>query len=277
MIETSFPIVFLPGSGNIAPDLMLLRSGPDDPTGFATIHYPDWRRYAAGNFSNDQLIAELVDNIAAMVPSGPIHIIGLSIGGHFGYVAALRLRAQGREIGGFCAIDAFMIETADATPGWQGRALSQALELLRKRSLGEFLEFARSKFWRGLLRSTQSVLPHLLRAFPGRKSGLSTIDPVLDQELSMRLMVRETAPWLASLDDNPEPLDAPATLLRTSLTADDDAAWRRRCPQLVIHKLPGQHRTLFDPENIAVLRDALATAMRGWRQATTKDADRMLC
>ena len=81
----------------------------------------------------------------------------------------------------------------------------------------------------------------------------------------MRLLVRTTAPWLASLDRQPEALDARAILLRTRLTASDDAAWRRRCPNIEIFEIPGQHHTLFEPENVAALHETFIAATRDWR------------
>ena len=42
--------------------------------------------------------------IDARIPYGPIRLVGLSMGGHFAYAAALRLQGMGREIAGFCAI-----------------------------------------------------------------------------------------------------------------------------------------------------------------------------
>ena len=81
----------------------------------------------------------------------------------------------------------------------------------------------------------------------------------------MRLLLRETAPWIASLDRDPRPLAVPVALLRTALTAGDDAAWQRRCPAIRILEVRGGHYTLFAPEHAAGLRDAFNTARRDWR------------
>ena len=268
MTDLSPTIIFLPGSGGGSPDFSVFRTGPDDATHFESIGYPDWRRSAAGGFSAEALIAELVEKIVTTVPQGPIHIIGLSIGGHFGYAAALRLQAMGREIAGLCAIDSFMIVSAEPSAGWKGRALAEALELLRGRRFGEFMRFVRSKFWRALLRLAGSRLPGLLQRFSsGRSPSVSAFDPIFERELSMRLLVRETAPWIASLDREPVALRAPAVLLRTRLTAGDDAAWRRRCPNIEVFEITGQHHTLFEAENIGSLREAFFTATRDWRKA----------
>jgi thioesterase domain-containing protein len=267
MTDSSSPIIFLSGAGGGAPNLDVFRESVEDVTRFEVISYPGWERYAADGFSAEVLMADLVAQIAARVPRGPIRIVGLSIGGHFGYAAALRLQEMGREIAGFCAIDAFMITSSKPSAGWRGRAVAQGLELLRRRRFGEFIRFVRSKFWRGLFRLAGSRLPNLLQGFSssGQQPSVSALDPIFEKELSLRLLIQGVAPWIASLDRESVPLKAPAILLRTQLTASDDAAWLRRCPNMEIFEIAGQHHTLFEPENIGSLREAFVTATRGWR------------
>jgi thioesterase domain-containing protein len=269
MTDPAQAVLFFPGAGGGSPDLTAFRAGPQDLTPFETIKYPGWRRYVADDFSPESLIAELAAQAAARVPEGPIRIVGVSIGGHFGYAVALHLQALGREIAGFCAIDTFMITSSKPSPGWQARALAQGYELLRKRQLGMLLGFARSKFWRALLRLSESRLTPLLRGVPssGQPLALSRLDPIFEVELSMRLLLRGVAPWLASLDDAPVPLEAPSILLRTRLTAQHDPAWRRRCPRIRIFEILGQHHTLFDaPENIASLHQTFIDVTGDWHQ-----------
>lgn len=267
MMESSSPVLFLSGAGGGAPDLEVFREGVEDMTRFEVIGYPGWKRYVADDFSAEVLIAELAAQIVAKVPHGPIRIVGLSIGGHFGYAIGLHLQAKGREIAGVCAIDSFMIASSEPSAGWKGRALEQGFELIRQRRIGEFARFLRSKFWRALVRLAGGRLPGLLRGFASSRwlPSVSTFDPMFEEELSMRLLVREVAPWLGSLDREPVALKAPAILLRTPLTAGDDAAWRRRCPNIEIVEIPGQHHTLFEPEHSGSLREAFFAATRDWR------------
>jgi thioesterase domain-containing protein len=254
-------VIFLSGAGGGAPDLSVFRITPDDTTRFEVIGYPGWKRYVADSFSAEVLIVDLATQIATRVPHGPIRIVGLSIGGHFGYAAALRLQTMGREIASFCAIDTFMIASSQPSAGWRGRALSQGLELLRRRRYGEFVRFLRSKLWRALARLAGSRLPWLMRRTPTSLwSAVLALDPIFEEEMSMRLLIREAAPWIPSLDREVVELKAPAILLRASLTAGDDAAWRRRCPQIEIFEIPGQHHNLFEPENIGSLREAFIAA-----------------
>ena len=167
-------------------------------------------------------------------------------------------------------IDTFMIASSEPSAGWQGRYLTQGWNLLRKRRIGEFILLVRSLFWRALLRLARGRLPSLLRRFAssGRLPSVSAFDPLFEEELSMRLLIREVAPWIASLDRDPVALEAPAVLLRTRGTASDDAAWRRRCPGIKVIEIPGDHQRVFDPENIDSLREAFITATGDWRGMT---------
>jgi thioesterase domain-containing protein len=273
MNNRSNPIIFLSGAGGGAPDLGIFREGAEDATHFEVIAYPGWKRYAARGFTADVLIADLALAIATKIPEGPIHIVGLSIGGHFGYAVALRLQAMGREIAGFCAIDTFMISSSGPSAGWKSRAAAQGLELLRKRRFGEFVRFLRSKFWRASVRFVGDRLPSLVGKFSSsrRLSAFLASDPIFEEELSMRLLIRAAAPWIASLDREPVLLQAPTILLRTALASSDDEAWRRRCPNIDIFEIPGRHYSLFEPENIDTLHENFIAATRGWRVGVLSD------
>jgi thioesterase domain-containing protein len=234
---------------------------------FEVINYPGWKRIVADGFSAEVLIDDLAQEIATRVPRAPIHIVAFSIGGHFGYAAALRLQSMGREIAGFCAIDTFMIVSSKPSAGWKGRVLAQGLELLRRRRFSEFARYLRSKFWRAVGRLAGRRLPGLLKGLysSNRMPSLSAIDPMFEKDITMRLLIDAVAPWIASLDREPVPLKAPAVLLRTGSTSNDDLSWRRRCPDIEIYEIPGQHHTLFEAENIANLREVFITATRDWR------------
>jgi thioesterase domain-containing protein len=258
-------IVFLPGAGGDPPDLGVFREGPGDANQVEAIDYPGWRRYVAEGYSADALIDDLAVEIARRIPAGPIRIIGVSIGGHFGYAAGLRLQAQGREIAGLCAIDSMMIESSGPSAGWRRRALEQALEHLRERRVGDIVRFMRSKFWRSLVRALGDRLPWMARRCSARLPLVSALDPIFEQELSMRLLLRTVAPWIASVDRNPVALEGPAILLRTGLAAGDDEAWRRRCPNINIFEISGKHHNLFDAGNVGTLHEVFIGATRSWR------------
>jgi thioesterase domain-containing protein len=241
----------------------LFKERKEDSIRFEPIQYPDSRRFLAGSFSADVFVSGLVEQIVAKVPHGRVWIVGCSLGGHFAYASALRLEAIGREIAGFCVIDAYMMTSAKPRPGWKKRHLEEALQLLHNWRFRELPTFVRRRFWRVQLR----LLPALLRIFAGSERGraLAALDPVLEHELNMRVFFHEVAPWVGSLDRDPVAMNAPAAHLRTQETAGDDPAWRRRCPNIEIIQIDGDHATLFNPENGASFRKAFVAATHNWR------------
>ncbi|MBB5056945.1 thioesterase domain-containing protein [Granulicella aggregans] len=262
--------MYLPGAGGGGEgDLAELAAGLDFPVSFEPVRYPGWQRSMAEGFSAEILLEELAAEIERKVPSGPIRIMGMSIGGHLGYTIALRLQAKGREIAGLCVVDSFMIESSKATAGWQGRALAQGMDLLRKGRYMTFARFIRSKAWRGLLRLGGKPLLSLVGRVSG-SGGMNTLlarDAMADQELSMRLLIVHLAPWLKELDCEPVPLIAPVALLRTKVSARDDLSWMRRCPYVSIYEVPGTHETLFEAENIGEMRKAFGAAAMEFSRA----------
>jgi hypothetical protein len=266
--DRSSATLILPGAGgDVTVNPAFFCSNAEDAGGFQTIAYPGWRRYVEIGFSADKLIQHLAAQIALRAPDGPIRIVGISIGGHLGYAAALALQARGREIGGFCAVDSFVATSASPTAGWKARALRTGAGLLRDRRLGEFGRFLRSKFWRGLLRLAGARLASVIRAIApsGRLPWILGSDPIFGQELSMRLLIQEVAPWTASLDREPVTLSAPAVLVRTGSNSDADSVWRRRCPGIKIIEMPGDHNTLLDSENPGLFRETFVKGTKEWR------------
>jgi thioesterase domain-containing protein len=264
-IEAANPVVFLPGAGGEILNLAAFSVPQFGTTHFQTIRYPGWERYEDPGFSAETLIEELAVQIDTKVPSGPIHIVGLSIGGHFGYATALRLQKMGREIGALCAVDSSMITSAGPSIGWKRRALAEVLEMLRKGRGKELMRFMKSKFWRALIRFSGGRTRSLLGRLASNTRSVAEPNPVLESELSMRLLVRLCVPWLLSLDRDPTVLSVPVALLRTQRASGDDAAWRRRCPNVRCFEIYGGHGTLFHPENIDAFRVAFIQATSGWR------------
>ncbi len=270
----SSPVIILSGAGGGAPDLAPFRAGFPEATQFSILVYPGWRRYVEVGFTLQTLIDDLIRQIEILVPEGPIHIIGISIGAHFGYAAAVQLQAAGRNISGFCAIDAFIVRSAAPTTGWLGRALKLGSRLVRERRMADFAKFVRSRLWRAMLRLSQEHLVGILRrAKPsGRLHQSFAADPVLEHELSMRFLIRLAAPGIAALDREPIALNTSAVLLRTGLTAQSDDSWQRRCPQLRIIQIPGNHETMLEPQNLPAFCIAFRDAARESAELVGKQA-----
>jgi thioesterase domain-containing protein len=261
----SFRIVVLSGAGGGVPDLRAFAATPSEVARFAPLVYPGWRRYADEGFSAQDLIRDLADEIAGW--GGRVAILGVSLGGHLGYAVALRLQNLGVEVVGLCAVDSFTISSADIRPGSAGRNLARLRALARSGSLGRLWTQVRSLFWRTLLRMAGDRASFLLRRWGdhGLFRAARAADPAFEEEISMRLLIRATAPWLGEIDRNPVPLRVRAAHLRTPSVADSDGAWRARCPDIEIVEISGDHDSLFDSENFAGMRRAFASATRDWR------------
>lgn len=266
MTSANFVTVILSGAGGDVINPMLFCSSVQEAHRFPTIRYPGWPSYVKKGFSAERLVRDLSAKIAERVPQGPIRIIGMSIGGHLGYAVALNLKATGREIGGFCAIDTFTATTALPMAGWKSRALKTGATLLREQRFSDFGQFFRSRLWRASMRLSGRRLGDLVNmlAPSSRLPWFLAVDPILEEELSMRLLIREVAPWVETLDRDPVPLQAPSILIRTASTNDADAVWRRRCPQIKIVQIPGDHDNILGSDASSSLREAFLTASSDW-------------
>jgi len=257
-----FRFVVLSGAGAGVPDLRAFAATPAEAARFAPLVYPGWPRYADEGFSAQALVRELADEIAGWRER--VAILGVSLGGHLGYAVALRLQSLGVEVAGLCAVDSFRISSAEVRPGSAGRHLARLRALAQSGSPGRLATQARSLFWRALLRLAGDRAAPILRRGRGLFRAVCAADPAFEKELSMRLLMRATSPWLGELDRDPVPLPVRAAHLRTANSAGSDDAWRARCPGIEIVEIPGNHDSLLDPENFAAMRRAFATATRGW-------------
>ena len=259
----SLRFAVLSGAGGGVPDLRAFVVTPAETTRFAPVVYPGWRRYADEGFSAQALVQELAEEIAGW--GGRVAILGVSLGGHLGYAVALRLQNLGVDVAGLCAVDSFLISSAEIRPGSAGRHFARLSALAQSGSLRRLGTQARSLFWRALLRLAGDRAVPFSRRWRGLFRAVCAADPAFEKELSMRLLMRATAPWLSELDRDPAPLRACAAHLRTASSVDSDGAWRARCPDIEIVEIPGDHDSLLDPENFAGMRRAFASVTRGWR------------
>lgn len=264
-------IIVLPGASGKPLDLTILTNEGN----FTSVTYPGWRRYIEPTFALENWMVELSSQIERIVPEGPIRILGFSIGAHFGYATALRLRKTGREITGFCALDSFMLANSAPNEGWKRRALADAISLFRERRIKELGSFAHLRLWRALLRFPRGRLPRLLRLSRGLTSTLAR-DVLFENELNMRLLVQMSVPWMIRMNLDPVPLSVPTIVMRTEELQRDDEAWRRRCPTARIIALPGTHKStielledakavepIYSRECIYRLREAFSSVMCG--------------
>ena len=196
-----------------------------------------------------------------LVPTGPVRLIGISLGGHLAFEVARRLQAVGREIGGLCVVDAFF----GGPPVPPGERLRR--ELGRAMADGRLAGYLTMQ----VVRRALPLWARLMRSRWQRhaRAGTNPWDlpagSLLEYELSMRLLLRLTALLPTLQGSDLTPLDAPALLLRTTDNVHDDAAWRQRCPNLQIAELPGDHHTLNSAATVGAIRRLLQQQTDAWR------------
>lgn len=266
MSAAQLPLVVLPGARGHAPDCTPFCATPSDLDRVVTLRYPAWRAQLDAGLTAQALVEALAAEIIDRAPQAPVVLLGVSIGGHFAYATALRLESLGHPVAGLCLIDSGTITAARAA-GWKTRLASHAADLLRRGRPGALALHARELAWRGLFRLAGDDLPTLARDYAAVLERIGRIDPAFAEELGMRLLIRVTAAWMPSLDDQDSHLHAPAALLRTGASTANDALWRKRCPDLRIIDLPGNHETLFETENAAALHAAFLAATAEWSHA----------
>ena len=237
-------VIFLPGGGATDEELAPLKTIVEADGRFRMVSFPGWRRYASNEFSADLLIGEVAAYVESEAPTGPLRIVGLSLGAHVGYAAAVRLQSRGREVVGFCAIDGTM----------SGYPWRQGLQLLKERQFRVLWATAMAKARHSLIR---------LRGTKGPLHAKADSDVATPPSLVLWLASART--WTLSLDFNPVPLNASNALVRTRPSAADDKVWKRRCPGIRILQVPGTHHTFMDSQHINSFRLAMATAICDWR------------
>jgi thioesterase domain-containing protein len=263
MNAARLPIIVLPGASGHAPDCAPFCADSSDRDRFVALRYPTWKTYVDAGLTAEALVEVLAAEIMHRVPQRPIVLLGHSIGGHFAYATALRLEGLGRTVAGLCIIDPGTITVARSAH-WKARLVSHAADLFRRGSHGALVLLPRQLAWRGLFRLAGDRLPALARRYATPLDWIGVIDSTFAEELSMRLLIRITATSMQSLDDHPTNLHAPTVLLRTRVTASHDSLWRRRCPDVRIIDIPGNHETLYEAENAAALRAAFLAATAEW-------------
>lgn len=266
MNAARLPLIVLPGASGHAPDCAPFCGEASDRERIVALRYPTWQTYVDAGLTAEALVEDLAAEIMDRVPQMPVVLLGVSIGGHFAYAVALRLESLGRTVAGLCIIDSGAI-TAARSVHWKARLVSHAADLLRRGRPGALALHARQLAWRGLFRLAGDGLPVLARDYSAPLHRIGKIDPAFEEELNMRLLIRIAATWMPNLDDRVTHLRAPAVLLRTRVTVSNDDLWRRRCLDLRIIDIPGNHETLFEAENATALRAAFLAAAEEWSDA----------
>jgi thioesterase domain-containing protein len=222
---------------------------------FKVIRVGGWREWRHHELGMADIVSGALAQIEVAVPKGPLLLIGFCQGGQLAYATALAAVEAGREVQRVILIDAVLAETA-ATLG--ERILYLVRELTGRPGddrdrveRGAQIPFAA---WEVIQRLVpQGVLLGAMARFS--ESLLKRPNGVrMARRVQMQLFYTL---WKAWLQRRRETLRVPVTLLRADGPGADDLGWGPLCPELLVVRVGGDHRSIFAPENHESLRIAL--------------------
>jgi thioesterase domain-containing protein len=270
-------VVFLiPGLDGDELRLAAFRADLRDEVRFFVIDYPNWTEIAVDGQGFDTIVTSVVAKILSIRTSGPIWLAGYSYGGDVGFAVASRLLSEGQEVAFLGILDTDLYQVAaEATTYSQNRSSRRwhhRIQEMVTEGRGTGLGFLLAKCARDLLGLERAARYQFLwqKLLPPRTKF------AFDRRLRRISRLREQ--WRWHQRGTPPPIDIPSVLFRSGAhdpEAPPDLNWRRRCPNLTVVDVEGDHRTMLDAPNRAGLCRRFAEAvaavqgMRGRKGITT--------
>lgn len=241
-------LVFFPGAGrpgNIAENLGQLFPEVE----VVGVNYPNWRDLTNSERAMDCVLEGVERQVRAKTNSGPLLILGYSLGAQIGWGFAHGFQRAGGTIAFFGAINGRVV-TKDKPDGqWLRRAVGAFASDLLRGDIRAVRAFISSRFSRLLQRAAGGNLPKMAGRWArrGRLPWLLSRDPVFESELDMRLLIRAAVPWMQKIESELPPLDCPSLLVRGPGDKAFDGRWHALCPRLDIKSVTGSHLAILHP------------------------------
>lgn len=244
-------VFFLPGMGGDEPSCAHLRQRLADRWRFVVLAYPGLERPAAEVGDLGAITSDALEQIGRWAPSGPVRLVGYSLGGALALEVAGRLAAAGRTPEVVCAVDSPL----HATPQTRG-VLRQEIGRARHGGAGWMVQY-------GLvltllrLRRFETARRFILafRILFGAHRAVTAHNLLVGA-----LRVQATGGMGRAI------YPGPAALLRATRSwpdAADDLGWSAACPHLSVTRVEGDHHSILSDAHLPATADALADALRG--------------
>lgn len=209
-----------------------------------------------------------IDELHALYPQRPYHILGYSFGGLVAYEMGQMLTAAGEQPALIAVLDTTPHErfwTADARREYLLRRGRRALRRLRRTPVGGWNELAREAVRELRVLRPQSPPPRMRSMTGGRSVRADHTGTPLGGAQALELppavlRVREAA--FSAFDAyQPRPCRFPLTLLRSDLRLSDrcdpQRIWAPLAPALTIRNLPGDHYSIIRTPGLSALAAVL--------------------
>jgi thioesterase domain-containing protein len=228
------------------------------------ITYPEWQNLTDPERAMDHVLEGVERQVRAKASSGPVLILGFSLGAQIGWSFAHGFQRAGGTVAFFGAINGRVVATDKPHGQWLRRAVRDfASDLLRGdiRAVGAFIS---SRFSRLLQRAAGSDLPKMAGRWArrGRLPWLLSRNPVFETELNMRLLIRAAVPWTRKIERELPPLDCPSLFVRGLDDESFDGRWRSLCPRLDIKAVTGSHIAILEPPHFQEVVGLIKAAAR---------------
>jgi acyl-coenzyme A synthetase/AMP-(fatty) acid ligase/thioesterase domain-containing protein len=247
-IQDGLPMVFLvPGKWGDTPLLARFRMACAKSIRIVPTSYPDLGRLVRGDF--EDIVAHLLAQIELFAPERPVLLAGYSLGGDFAYAVADRLTKRGRKVSVLLVLDTDgEVYGPESPPQRRGlaRRVSTLWRLVSHRDWGTIAEtiLAPSVV-------TGPVGRHALRfllMFRFRADGPFMFR--LRWYLRATLVQFHRQSWIRLA--SPTRLSVPVVLFRSE-EGGFDLGWHARTEKLSIVPVAGDHVSMLDGGNSAVL------------------------
>jgi acyl-coenzyme A synthetase/AMP-(fatty) acid ligase/thioesterase domain-containing protein len=259
------PTVFLlPGLDGDEPRLAAFRAALNDRLRFVLIDYPDWPEMVRNGRSVDVVVDAAVAQVTATAPDGDLSLAGYSFGGDIAFAVASTLLKAGRTVSFLGIVDTDLHRVAgEAERFHRGYAMTDRQEIMQT-VLHDRLDAAIGL----LLAKCARDLVGLERVLRYGHTWRPLLSPraafAFDRRIRSILRVQARWQWHLGAAPAPAPIDIPTVLFRSSGHAAGtpaDLGWQRRCSNLSILDVAGDHHTMWDPPHRAFLASAFADAV----------------
>jgi thioesterase domain-containing protein len=228
------------------------------------INYPGWRELTDPDSAMNHVFEAVERQVKAKASSGPVLILGYSLGAQIGWGFSHRFQQAGGRVAFFGAINGRIVATDKPDRHWLLRAVRDFTGNLMRGEFRALGTFVGSRFSRLLHRAAGGNLSKKAGRWArrGHLPWLLSRNPVFETELTMRLLIRAAVPWAQQIESEFPPLDCRSILVRGPDDEAFDGHWRSLFSRLEIRAVTGAHLAILQPPHFQEVVGLIKAAAR---------------
>ncbi|WP_161557457.1 thioesterase domain-containing protein [Acidisarcina polymorpha] len=256
------PLFLLPGLKDNDPEFDRVWLPLEDSLPVHRVNYLDWTDLVVPGSHFAEVVAFVKRQIEREVPVGPLRIAGYSIGGRVAYAVALAFQHEGRDDLRVAILDAPAISEPSGPS--RGKKLHSLISNVLDFRVREVLASVIAK---GLTKVTFRPVLQLLSRFRSVPL-IFRFDGYLHPKITMQMELQLARPWWSAITRSNCFLTAPVFLFRSrdyDSVGNDDLGWTDFCSDCKVFRVPGDHQTMLQTDNNAMLLSTLLDLMTAGR------------